>query len=102
MLIDWVTEPHKESRKNFKNIRTIFCTLLLFLKFHYVRLEAILKRLQGSFQEEVGELKYGSPAVVNSQSLKLNISYFPNTLKWQLAHILKRAKRSIFIKMQII
>ena len=54
MLIDWVTEPHKKNRKNVKNIRTIFCTLLLLQKFHYVKLEAILKkRLQGSLEEEV-------------------------------------------------
>ena len=33
---------------------------------------------------------------MNSQSLKINISLFPKTLKWQLAHILKRAGRSIF------
>ena len=55
------------------NVRTIFCTLLLFWKLHYVKLEAILKRLQGSFEEEVGELKYGVPATVNSRSLKSNI-----------------------------
>ena len=74
MLIDWVTELHKKSRKKFKNIRTIFCTLLLFWKFYYVKLAEILKRLQGSFKEEVGEVKDGSQAVANSQSLKLNIS----------------------------
>ena len=74
MLIDWVTQPHKKNRKKFKNIKTIFSSLLLFWKFYYVKLEAILKRLQGSFEEEFRELKYGSPAVGNPQSLKLNIS----------------------------
>ena len=74
MLINWVTELYKKSRKKFKNVRTIFCTLLLFWKFYYVKLEEILKRLQGSFEEEIAELKYGSHAIVNSQSLRLNIS----------------------------
>ena len=73
MLIDWVAEPGKKNRNIFKNIRSIICTLLFFWKLHYINLEAILKRLQGSFEEEVGELKYGSPAVANSQSLKFNI-----------------------------
>ena len=57
MLIDWVTQPHKKNRKKFKNIKTIFSSLLLFWKFYYVKLEAILKRLQGSFEEEVGQLR---------------------------------------------
>ena len=59
MLIDWVVELDQKNRKIFKYIRTIFCTLLRFWKLHYVKLEAILKKLQGSFEEEVGELKYG-------------------------------------------
>ena len=74
MLIDWVTQPHKKNRKKFKNIKTIFSSLLLFWKFYYVKLEAILKRLQGSFEEEVGQLRYESPAIVNSRSLKLIIT----------------------------
>ena len=74
MLIDWVTQPHKKNRKKFKNIKTIFSSLRLFWKFYYVKLEAILKRLQGSFEEEVGQLRYESPAIVNSRSLKLIIS----------------------------
>ena len=71
MLIDWVTEPHKKSRKNFNNIKTILCTLLLFWKFHYVKLEATLKSLRGSFEEEVGELKSRNPAVVNFSKTKI-------------------------------
>ena len=67
-LIDWIAEPQKKNCQIFKNIWTIFCTLLLFSMVNYVKLEAILKRLQGPFKEEVGELQYGSPAVVNSQS----------------------------------
>ena len=73
MLIDWwVTDLTKRIGKILRILEP-YCTLLLFLKFHYVKLEAILKRLQGSFEREVGELKYGSIAVVNSQSLKLSI-----------------------------
>ena len=74
---------------NFKNITTIFCTLLHFWKFHYVNLEAILKRLQGSFEEEFRELKYGSPAVANPQSLKLNISWFPKYVEMSISSYLK-------------
>ena len=74
MLIDWVAEPHKRHRKFFKNIKTVFCTFLVFCKLHFVKLEAILKRLQGSFEKDVEELKYGSPAVANPQKcLKLYI-----------------------------
>ena len=54
MYQHWVTEPHKKNRKKIKNIRTMFSYLLLFWKFHFVKLEAILKRPQGSFEEEVG------------------------------------------------
>ena len=61
MLIDWVTQPHKKNRKKFKNIKTIFSSLLLFWKFYYVKLEAILKRLQGSFEEEVGGIEIWKP-----------------------------------------
>ena len=28
MLIDWIAEPDKKNRNIFKNIRTVFCTLL--------------------------------------------------------------------------
>ena len=91
MFADWVTEPHKKSRKRFKNITTIFCTVLIFWKFHYVKLEAMLKRLQGSFEEEVGELKYGSPAFVNFQSLKPNISWFPKYAEMAISSYLKKS-----------
>ena len=43
--------------------------------------EAILKRLQGPFEKKVGKLKYGSLAVVNSQSRKLKISWFPKNVE---------------------
>ena len=75
MLIDWVTESYKKSRANFKNTRTIFCTYhTTFLEVSLCKIGSHTKRCQGSFEEDVGKLKYGIPAVVNSQSLKLNIS----------------------------
>ena len=55
MLIDWVAEPQKKNRQIFKNtILYTICTI--FRKLHYVKLEAILKGLQGSVEEEDGEL----------------------------------------------
>ena len=46
MLIDWwVTDLTKRIGKILRILEP-YCTLLLFLKFHYVKLEAILKRLQ--------------------------------------------------------
>ena len=59
-MIDRVAELHKKNRKTFKDIKTIFCALLLIWKLYYVTLEPILKR---SLEEEVRELQYGSAAL---------------------------------------
>ena len=66
------------------------------MKLHFIKLEAILKRLQGPFGKEFGELQYESPAVMNSQSRKLNISRIPKNVEVEFAHIFQRARHFIF------
>ena len=66
MLNDWVVESDKRNRQTFMNIRTIFRRLILLWKLHYIKQEARQKRLQETFEAEVKELQYGSPAVAHS------------------------------------
>ena len=65
MLNDKYKVPQKES-ENFYEYQNHSLALLLSWKLHYIKQETILKRLQEPFEREVGELKYGSLAVVHS------------------------------------
>ena len=56
--------------KFFMSIRTILWPLLLFWKFHYIKSETTLKRLQESFKVEIGELQFGIPAAAHWWSRK--------------------------------
>ena len=41
---------------------------VIFWKLHYIKLKAILKRLEEPFDAAIGELEYGSPAVLHAYS----------------------------------
>ena len=52
--------------EHFYEYQSHILTLPIFWRLHYIKQEAILKRLQETFEAEIGELQRGSPAVMHS------------------------------------
>ena len=55
------------------NSKTIFWSLVIFWKLHYIELKAILQRFEELFEAEFGELHV---VHVHSERGKLNILWF--------------------------
>ena len=52
-----------------------------YFDLNYFFGRSIVSLLEGIFETEVGELKYGYAAVACSESYQLNISWFPKNIE---------------------
>ena len=88
----------KEQANLYKYLNHIL-SLTIFWKLQHIKQEVIPKQFQETFEAEIGELQYGSSAVVHSYSDNFNILWFPKNVEMLIhcwTHILKRSGHFIF------